>query len=626
MTLEEYGAPAVRMHLIGIGGTGMGALAGLLQASGHQVRGSDGPIYPPMSDQLAALKIPVAEGYAPENLDWNPELVVVGNTCKKDNPEVIAAQARGFKLASLPSVLGDRLLKDKHSIVVAGTHGKTTTSSLMAHLLMSAGRDPGVFVGGVLHNLGRGWQLGEGQEFVLEGDEYDSAFFDKGAKFLHYKPETAVLTSVELDHVDIFSSLEEVRETFRRFVGLIPDDGLLLVANSSAEAVAIANSAKANVERYAVVEANGADAEIDPEIEWLARHTGDRDSGRCQFEVYRFGERFDQYEMIMSGRHNLENALACIAVAHSRGIERDQIHAGLASFSGVARRQQFRGLAQGVTIIEDYGHHPSAIGLTLQGLHSRFQGRRLLAVYEPRTATSRRKTFQREFALAFANADELVVGALYSPDKIPDEDRFDPERLALEVHQDGTPATCIQDVDGIVAHVVEAVRPGDVVVVFSTGNFGDILNKLIHTLGDAIVPARPSHLPAICALLGELDLDHEGFDEQKMSEFLALENENGLMGCVGLEVFGEDAVLRSLAVSPSGRGIGYGWMLADMAINQARFRGVRRLYLVTEKASDFFAAKHGFRVFDLSTAPASVAASTTFTLRAEKLVPMRLDL
>jgi UDP-N-acetylmuramate: L-alanyl-gamma-D-glutamyl-meso-diaminopimelate ligase len=604
----------------------MGALAGLLQASGHEVRGSDGPIYPPMSDQLAALKIPVAEGYASENLDWNPELVVVGNTCKKDNPEVVAAQERGFKLASLPSVLGERLLKDKHPIVVAGTHGKTTTSSLMAHLLMSAGRDPGVFVGGVLHNLGRGWRLGEGKEFVLEGDEYDSAFFDKSSKFLHYKPQTAILTSVELDHVDIFSSMEEVRDTFRRFVALVPEDGLLLVAASSDEALAIARTAACRVERYAVIDAGEDDSEIDPAIEWLAKHTGEKSSGRCEFEVYRFGERFDQYEMIMSGRHNLENALACIAVAHSCGIERDQIHTGIASFSGVARRQQFRGLAQGVTIIEDYGHHPSAIGLTLQGLHRRFKGRRLVAIYEPRTATSRRKTFQREFVDAFANADELVVGALYSPDRIAKEDRFDPERLALEVHQDGTPATCIQDVDAIVAHVAESVRPGDVVVVFSTGAFGDLLNKLIDTLGDAIVPAQPSHLPAICKLLGELGLDAEGFDEQKMSDFLALENENGLMGCVGLEVFGEDAVLRGLAVSPSARGIGYGWMLADMAINLARFRGVRRLYLVTEKASDFFAAKHGFHVFDLSTAPPSVAASSTFTMRADKLVPMRLDL
>lgn len=579
-----------------------------------------------MSDQLAALKIPVAEGYASENLDWNPELVVVGNTCKKDNAEVLAAQERGFKLASLPSVLGERLLKDKHPIVAAGTHGKTTTSSLLAHLLSSAGRDPGVFVGGVLHNLGRGWRLGKGEDFVLEGDEYDSAFFDKASKFLHYKPQTAILTSVELDHVDIFSSMEEVRDTFRKFVGLIPEDGLLLVANSSSEALAIAKTAVCRVERYAVVYAGDSDTEIDSEIEWLAKHIGEKESGRCEFEVYRFGERFDQYEMIMSGRHNLENALACIAVAHSRGIERDEIHAGIASFSGVARRQQFRGLAQGVTIIEDYGHHPAAIGLTLDGLHRRFQGRRLVAVYEPRTATSRRKTFQREFVEAFANADELVVGALYSPDKIPKEDRFDPERLALDVHQDGTPATCIQDVDAIVSHVAESVRPGDVVVVFSTGAFGGLLDKLIDTLGDAIVPAQPAHLPAISKLLGELGLDNEGFDEQKMSEFLALENENGLIGCVGLEVFGEDAVLRSLAVSPSARGIGYGWMLADMAINLARFRGVRRLYLVTEKASDFFAAKHGFRVFDLSTAPSSVAASSTFALRADKLVPMRLDL
>ena len=401
---------------------------------------------------------------------------------------------------------------------------------------------------------------------------------------------------------------------------------MLLVAGSSEEALTIAKTGKCRVERYSVVSGVEADAEVDAEIEWVAVHKGERDSGRTEFEVFRFGERYDQYEMIMSGQHNLENALACIAVAHSVGIERDAIHAGIASFSGVARRQQFRGLAQGVTIIEDYGHHPSAIDLTLKGLHNRFKGRRLVAVYEPRTATSRRKTFQREFVEAFANADEVVVGALYSPEKIPKEDRFDPVRLALEVHQDGTPATCIQDVDGIVSHVAESVRPGDVVVVFTTGSFGNILDRLIQKLGDAIVPARPGHLQEIRKLLGELGLDHEGFDEAKMSEFFALENENGLIGCVGLEIFGEDAVLNSLAVSPSARGIGYGWMLADLAINMARFHGVRRLYLVTEKASDFFAAKHGFNVFDLSTAPASVASSRTFSLHGDKLVPMRLDL
>ncbi|MBL4632680.1 MAG: GNAT family N-acetyltransferase [Kofleriaceae bacterium] len=600
----------------------MGALAGLLVAAGHEVRGSDGPIYPPMSDQLAAMEVTVFSGYAARNLDWKPEVVVVGNTCKRDNIEVLAAQERGYDLKSLPGMLGEHVMGDKHAIVVAGTHGKTTTSSLMSHILISAQRDPSIFVGGVLSDLGRGWRVGEGADFVVEGDEYDSAFFDKQSKFLHYKPQSAVLTSVELDHVDIFSSMEAVRETFRKFVALIPDDGLLMVAASSPEAVTIAEGADCNVEKYAVE----VGEKISQDVAWVIRNVKDLPSGRCLFEVYRFGELFDNYEMIMSGQHNLENALACIAVAHSRGIDRREIRRGVATFSGVARRQQFRGQAQGVTIIEDYGHHPSAIATTLRGLHHRFGKKRLIAVYEPRTATARRKTFQSEFADAFANADELIVGALYSPDAIPKEERFDPAKLALEVHQDGTPATYCADVDSIVEHVVESARPGEVVVIFSTGAFGGIFDKLLKSLGDAIVPATRSHLEPISALMVELGIDDRDLSEEKMRDFLALENENGLIGCVGLEVFGEDAVLRSLAVSPSQRGIGYGWMLADMTISLARFRGVRRLYLVTEKASDFFAAKHGFHIVDLSTAPHSVTKSSTFALRREGWVPMRLDL
>ncbi|MCP4445600.1 MAG: GNAT family N-acetyltransferase [Myxococcales bacterium] len=611
----------MKVHLIGIGGTGMVALAGLLQATGHQVRGSDGPIYPPMSDQLAALEIEVTEGYAPENLDWEPDLVVVGNTCKKDNAEARAAEDRGLEISSLPRVLGELLLEGREPVVVAGTHGKTTTSSLMSHMLITAGRDPGVFVGGVPLNMGQGWRLGEGAEFVLEGDEYDSAFFDKRSKFLHYKPKYAVLTSIELDHVDIFSSMDEVRATFRKFVQLIPRDGFLMVCASSSEALAIAEACGAQVERYGLT--SGA---VDGDLEWSAKQVAVLPSGRCRFDVYRFGELYDRYEMLMSGRHNIENALACVGVAHLLGISRAQIVAALASFSGVARRQMFRGLAQGVTIIEDYGHHPTAIAVTLEGLHRRFAGRRLVAVYEPRTATSRRKTFQREFAEAFANADELVVGALYSPDKIAKEDRFEPERLALDVHQDGTPATCIKDVDGIVRHVTESVRPGDVVVVFSTGDFNGIFDKLLAALGDAMVPAQRHHFEPIIGLLEKLGLGVADIDEEKMSEFFALENEDGVMGCVGLEVFGEDAVLRSLAVAPAGRGIGYGWMLADTAIDMARFRGVKRLYLITAKASDFFAAKHGFRIVDLSTAPESVSGSTTFAHQSDSLVPMRLDL
>lgn len=614
----------MKLHLIGIGGTGMGALAGLLKASGHEVRGSDGPIYPPMCDQLAALKIPVFNGYAADNLSWEPDSCVVGNTCPRDNPEVVAAEEAGLQLTSLPKLLGEELVADKHSVVVSGTHGKTTTASLMSHILMSAGRDPSIFIGGVPLDLGRGWRLGAGKEFVLEGDEYDSAFFDKGSKFLHYRPRSAILTSVELDHVDIFSSMEEVRETFRKFVGLIPTDGLLLVAAGSAEALTIAQTAQCTVERYVASSENEVDSSS--EIEWTACNIDYLSSGRCSFDLYHEEALFDHFETVMTGDHNVENITACIAIAFSLGLERSEIRQAVASFSGVVRRQQFRGLAQGVTIIDDYGHHPTAIAKTLLGLHRQYPGRRLVALYEPRTATSRRKTFQREFVDSFANADELVVGDIFAPERIPKEDRFDPERLALEVHQQGTPATWIPDSDKIVDHIVQSARPGDVVVVFSSGSFDDIHRKLLEALGDPIIPAARKHVDSIRSLLTEMNLDSQDINEDKVSQFLALENENGLGGCVGLEVFGEDAVLRSLAVAPAGRGRGYGWMLADMAIGRARHRGVRCLYLVTERASDFFAVKHGFRRVDLSTVPKTVSDSITFRCRSENLVPMRLDL
>jgi UDP-N-acetylmuramate: L-alanyl-gamma-D-glutamyl-meso-diaminopimelate ligase len=488
---------------------------------------------------------------------------------------------------------------------------------------MVAGRDPSVLVGGVPNDIGRGFRLGRGEEFVIEGDEYDSAFFDKGSKFLHYAPRTAVLTSVELDHVDIFSSMEEVRSTFRKFVELLPETGFLAVCARSEEALAIAGEASCKVERYAV---HGDRREDDTDAEWVATGVDDLGSGRCHFEVYYQGELYDHYETVLTGVHNLENITACIAVAHSLGIERGSLRAAITSFSGVARRQQFRGIAQGVTVVDDYGHHPTAIAETLQGLHRRYPGRRLIALYEPRTATSRRKTFQHEFADAFAHADELVVGALFDPERIPREERFDPERLALEVHQSGTPATHIADVDKIIDHVVESARPGDVVIVFSSGSFGGIHDKLLHALGDAIIPATRDHVEPTRALLQKLSLDYQDIDEGTIANFYVLENETGFAGCVGLEVFGEDAVLRSLAVSPSGRGVGYGWMLADLVIHRARYRGVRHLYLVTEHASDFFAAKHGFRMVDLSTAPRTVRESPTFRRRSSALVPMRLDL
>jgi UDP-N-acetylmuramate: L-alanyl-gamma-D-glutamyl-meso-diaminopimelate ligase len=617
----------VKVHLIGIGGTGMGAVAGLMSASGHDVRGSDAAVYPPMSDQLAELGVPVMMPYSEDNLAWQPDLVVVGNVHGKDHIEVKAAQARGIPLTSFPAVIGEHLLDGKHAIVVCGTHGKTTTTSLIAHILLEAGQDPSLFVGGVPVTLGRGYRLGGGADFVLEGDEYDTAFFDKGPKFLHYRPESVVLTSVELDHVDIFASFDAVRDVFKKLVAAIPASGLLVVCADEPEALALARHAGCRVEPYAVIDDG---AEPPPEVVWWAQHTEVAKSGRVAFDVFHRvagrGERVEHFESLLVGRHNVANCVAAIAIARARGVAVADIQRGVASFAGVRRRQELRGIAGGVTVLDDYAHHPTAVRETLKALRKRYGKRRLIAVYEPRSATSRRKTFQAEFAAAFSHADEVIVGRLFDPSKIPPADRFDPERLALDLHRSGTKAAYISDVDTIVKQLAGSAAPGDVVCVLSSGSFDGLHDKLLDAIGDSVRPARRDDMTSVRAVLAATSLSEQADDDQA-GDFFVLCNEDGVVGCVSLEVLGDDAILRALAVDPKFRGAGYGWVLADTAVSQARGRGVRRIYLLTATASDFFAAKFGFRVVDRSTLSRQVAASETFTRPdSAQQVSMRLDL
>ncbi len=606
----------------------MGALAGLLRARGHEVRGSDEALYPPMSDQLEAQNIPVFRNFAGANLAWKPDVVVVGNVCTKDHVEVQEARQLGLPMKSLPETLGAEFLANKHSVVVAGSHGKTTTSSLIAQILISAGRDPSCFIGGVPTAMGRGWRYGNSDEFIVEGDEYDSAFFDKESKFLHYRPRSVVLTSVELDHVDMFSSLEQVRAAFRKFIGLIPEDGLLVVCASSRNAMAIAESeARCKVETYAATAADPAASDDKrADATWQAKSIEYHESGRCRFELWRGGELFDRYESILVGQHNVANIVAAIAIASSLGIGRADIRAGVSLFAGVKRRQEIRGVAQGVNVIDDYAHHPTAVGETLAALRKRFPGRRVIAIFEPRTATSRRTTFQREYVDAFLHADVVVIGSPYKPEAIPEDQRLDPGQLALDIHQRGVQAIHIADVSAIVAHTKELARPGDVVAVLSSGSFDGIHDKLLTALGDRVMPAARPDMAAVRKLLHDTDLGADSAKEEDFLQFHVLRNESGLVGCVALEFFGEDAVLRSLVVEPDSRGVGYGWMLADTVIAFARRRGVQRIYLLTETASDFFAAKHGFRVVDPSTISNDIASSSTFQNRAESAVAMRLDL
>jgi len=607
--------------MIAICGTGMGSLAGLLKAAGHDVRGSDEHVYPPMSTQLREQGIEIMEGFRSENLDWGPDRVVVGNVCRRDHVEAVAAAARGFPLTSFPALLDELFLRaGAHSCVVAGTHGKTTTASLLAHVLTDVGLDPSFLIGGVPVNFALGWRLGAGAHFVLEGDEYDTAFFDKKSKFLHYRPRTAMLTSVELDHVDIFADYAAVEAAFVEFVELIPADGVLVVAATSPGALAVAKRARCRVETYARAGGHPAD--------WVGQLTGALPGGRARFTVSRGAEVVIDGDTLLLGEHNLENLTGVVAAASALGVAAADIGRALRRFAGVRRRQDVRGVAQGVAVIDDFAHHPTAVRETLAALKKRYARGKLVAVYEPRSATGRRAVFQKEFAQAFLDggADEVVVAQLHDPSRIPEAERFDPERLAADVRGRGIPARVAPDVAAIVDHVAGRVQPGDAVVVMSSGAFGGLIDKLLAKLGDAVTPVEPGDLAGTKALLDRVGLPHPQIDK-RFDDYLVLRDEALVVGCVALELYDEAAVLRSLAVAPERRGEGLGWLLADAAIARARQRGVRRVYLLTESASDFFADRLGFHRVERNQVDEAALKSPEFQFaRKQHAVCMRLDL
>lgn len=613
----------MKVHFIGICGTGMGAVAELLKGAGHEVRGSDEHVYPPMSTQLAAAGIDVFTGFADKNLDWGPEVVVVGNVCRKDHVEVLAAQARGMRLASFPSILEELLLSDpkRPNLVVAGTHGKTTTTSLSAWVLRQAGRDPGYMVGGVPINMGRGAALGSGP-FVIEGDEYDTAFFDKKSKFLHYRPKLAIVTSVELDHVDIFSSLAAIKDSFREFVALLPEDGVLLVGASSPGALEISSAARCTVERYGV----GSDCPRD--VEWRAEITATRPGGRTVFDVYRRGVRFGSFDTGLSGHYNLENALSVIAATSHLGLSAAEIGRGIRLFAGVKRRQELRGVAQGVAVIDDFAHHPTAVRETLRGLRGRHGSGRLFAVMEPRSATSRTAVFQKEFAESLALADEVIIGAVHMPEKAPSGNRLDIEQLAADVRKHGVPAKAIPSVGQIADYLSTRVAAGDTVVVMSSGSFEGLHELLLRKLGDGVVQATTQDLPAVRALLQKVGLPITGIPEE-LGELWVIHNDENheVVGCVALEIHDEIALLRSLAVNPERRGEGLGWMLAEMAQLRVRQRGFLQVCLLTEHATDFFAEKFGYKPVGRETLPEAVKGSSEYLRnQSERSVAMSLIL
>ncbi len=608
----------MKLHLIGICGTGMGSVAGLLKEAGHEVRGSDECVYPPMSTQLEALGIPLLSGYRAENLDWGPDQVVVGNVCRKDHVEVLAAQARDLPLTSFPAILEELFLSARHSLVVAGTHGKTTTSSLAASVLVDAGRHPGFLIGGVPQGLGRSFQAGGAEApFVVEGDEYDTAFFDKGSKFFHYRPRTAIITSVELDHIDIFASFEEVKRAFQHFVALIPREGLLVVCADDPGAMACAVEARCRVERYSVT---------DREAEWRAHAIKARSGGRTVFAVERRGVLFGEFETGLPGPFNWANALGVIAALADQGLHAPEIARGLHRFAGVRRRQEVRGVAQGVTVVDDFAHHPTAVASTLSALRGRHGGGKLFAVFEPRSATSRRALFQEEYAQAFGAGDEVIIGAVHAPEKAPPGDRLDPEKLAADLRSRGHQARSLPTVDQIAEHIAAQAAPGDTVVVMSCGSFGGVHDRILDRLGLAVTPARHPDLPQVKALLDRVGLPYADLDTH-LEELLVLRDGQALPGCVAMELWEEAGLLRSLAIVPERRGEGLGWMLADAALSRARQRGARAVYLTTEHATDFFAEKFGFATCERAALPKSMLSSSQFkAARAQATTLMKLSL
>jgi UDP-N-acetylmuramate: L-alanyl-gamma-D-glutamyl-meso-diaminopimelate ligase len=462
------------IHLIGICGTAMASLAGMLKERGFRVTGSDAAAYPPMSDFLAGLGILVAQPFAAQNLEPQPDLVVVGNAISRGNPELEHVLDQRIAFGSLPQLLHEEFLRGKEVLVVAGTHGKTTTTSMLAWIFQSAALDPSFLIGGIAENFGSSFHLGQGKHFILEGDEYDTAFFDKGPKFLHYFPDSIILTSVEFDHADIYKDLDAVETAFKRLVNLIPRRGRIIAfdgstgaAEESASLERCLQKAFCPVERYG----NGgksnwriANLRLEPE--------------RTSWSVQRDGQPWGDFEFPLGGEYNVWNATAAAALAAHCGIAKDEIAAAFKTFKSVKRRLEVKAQVNGITLIDDFAHHPTAIAGTLKALRSRYPGSRLWAILEPRSNTLRRRVLQTDLARSLALADEVVVAGVFRSDAVPENERLELPELAAEIKKNGGRARLIADADAIVQTLAPEMRSGDVIAILSNGGFGGIYEKL----------------------------------------------------------------------------------------------------------------------------------------------------
>jgi len=473
--LETISPGAVRrIHLVGVAGTGMGSFAGMLKAAGYDVTGSDENVYPPMSDMLRNWGIQALTPYSPANLDTaKPDLVIIGNVIRRVNPEATAVRERGIAQMSFPAALGSLFLDRSHSVVVAGTHGKTTTSSIMAHVLVAAGRDPSFLVGGVTQNYSGNYRMGKGAHFVVEGDEYDTAYWDKGSKFLHYRPKTAILTSVEFDHADIFRDLPHYEATFDKFVRLIPKDGRLVVCAAYPNAVKLAQACPGQVVTYVAKE--GAQADYTP------RNVRFGPEG-ARFEVLERGTALGEVLLPLSGLHNVENTLAVIGAARGLGLSFEEIAKGLASFQGVKRRQEVRAEVGGILVVDDFAHHPTAVRETIAAIRHRYPDRRLWAIFEPRSNTSRRNIHQEDYANSFTGATRASLKVPERHDKVPTGEELDVPRVCEDLKKQGIEADHAADVPSLVERVAREAKSGDVLLVMSNGAFGGFIDKLLVSL------------------------------------------------------------------------------------------------------------------------------------------------
>jgi UDP-N-acetylmuramate: L-alanyl-gamma-D-glutamyl-meso-diaminopimelate ligase len=475
MTQKALNEDIRSIHLIGICGTGMGTLAAMLQEAGYLVRGSDENVYPPMSTFLGSRGIQIMEGYRAENLDQAPDLVVVGNVIRRDNPEAMVTLERGFPYCSMPQALNRFFLNSTQSVVAAGTHGKTTTAALLVWLLSVAGMDPGCLVGGLLANFHQSYLLGKGNYFVVEGDEYDTAFFDKQPKFLHYEPQICILTSVEFDHADIFPDLQAVENAFTQLLSSIPRDGLLITNADDPGASRLSQMARCRLVTYGLRQPAKFKVEM---VEYRVGSTRFKVSG-----PQGFGTTFNSP---LAGAHNLSNTLAMVALAHELGLDTGTIQQTLTTFRGVRRRQEVRGEPGGITVIDDYAHHPTAVQATLEALRPFYGGRRLWAVFEPRTNSSKRKVFQERYAAAFDGADLVLIKEPPGLDRIAPEERLSAQQLVDDIGARGIEAYYFPDTDGILPIILSKVEPGDVLLVMSTGSFDNLIEKLLEALNERL--------------------------------------------------------------------------------------------------------------------------------------------